>query len=432
MTAVAARFREAVQVTPQADEVCALPAADDQQLATLEMAPASRLAARLADLSRAQLLEIAAAGCEASTVVKNQADAILAAHKPVAQGALEGVLLSCDLLPLILGPLELEDRAAAAVCSRWAAGWKATSEVREFFWKVQKMGLEAVVAALRRHVAEARVAGRACEELAYRCKRDGSKQGAAEAGAIEAVVAAMRAHPRVAKVQYGGCSALVEMCSGDDAAAAACRQQAVAAGAIEAVVEATRPGAPTGGDEGARFEAVRAQKMGCLTLAIMIMCNAAAAPGHQAVVRQQAVAAGAIEAVVAVMRAHAREADGVQRTGCLVLSRMCYGDYYGDNTPVVAACRQQAVAAGAIEAVVEAMRAHPQVVSLQVHGCGALANICYRNDDAAVAARGQQVAAAGAIEAAVAAMQAHQVFDSNLAAQSTVQQLLGALGALLG
>ena len=430
MTAVAARFREAVQVTPQADEVCALPAADDQQLATLEMTPASRLAARLANLSRAQLLEIAAAGCEASTVVKNQADAILAAHKPVAQGALEGVLLSCDLLPLILGPLELEDRAAAAVCSRWAAGWKATSEVREFFWKVQKMGLGAVVAALRRHVAEARVAGRACEELAYRCERDGSNQGAAEAGAIEAVVAAMRAHPRVAKVQYGGCSALVEMCSGNDAAAAACRQQAVAAGAIEAVVEATRPGAPTG-DEGARFEAVRAQKMGCLTLASMIMCNAAAAPGHQAVVRQQAVAAGAIEAVVAVMRAHAREA-GVQRTGFIVLARMCYGDYHGDNTLAVAACRQQAVAAGAIEAVVEAMRAHPQVVSVQVHGCGALANICYRNDDAAVAARGQQVAAAGAIEAAVAAMQAHQVFDSNLAAQSTVQQLLGALGALLG
>ena len=44
------------------------------------MAPASRMAARLADLSHAQLLEIAAAGCEASTEVKKRADAILAAH----------------------------------------------------------------------------------------------------------------------------------------------------------------------------------------------------------------------------------------------------------------------------------------------------------------------------------------------------------------
>jgi hypothetical protein len=49
------------------------------------MQPLSRIALRLADLSHAQLLEIAAAGCEASTEVRNRADAILAAHKPLAQ-----------------------------------------------------------------------------------------------------------------------------------------------------------------------------------------------------------------------------------------------------------------------------------------------------------------------------------------------------------
>ena len=94
------------------------------------MAPASRLAARLVDLSHAQLLEIAAAGCEASTEVKNRADAILAAHKPLPQWAVEGVLLSSDLVPHLLAPLKLEDGAVAAVCSRWADGWKATSEGR--------------------------------------------------------------------------------------------------------------------------------------------------------------------------------------------------------------------------------------------------------------------------------------------------------------
>jgi len=88
------------------------------------------MAARLADLSHAQLLEIAAAGCEASTQVKNRADALLAAHKPLAQRAVEGVLLSSDLVPHLLAPLQLEDGAAAAVCSRWADGWKATSEGR--------------------------------------------------------------------------------------------------------------------------------------------------------------------------------------------------------------------------------------------------------------------------------------------------------------
>jgi len=94
------------------------------------MAPASRAAARLADLSHAQLLAIAAAGCEASAEVRNRADAILAAHKPLAQWAIEGVLLSSDLVPHLLAPLQLEDGAAAAVCSRWADGWKATNEGR--------------------------------------------------------------------------------------------------------------------------------------------------------------------------------------------------------------------------------------------------------------------------------------------------------------
>ena len=100
------------------------------------MAPASRIAARLADLSHAQLVEIAAAGCEASTEVKNRADALLAAHKPLAQWAVEGVLLSSDLVPHLLAPLQLEDGAAAAVCSRWAEGWKATSEGRRRLTRV--------------------------------------------------------------------------------------------------------------------------------------------------------------------------------------------------------------------------------------------------------------------------------------------------------
>ena len=85
---------------------------------------------RLGELPYAQLLEIATAGCEASAAVKNRADAVLAAHKPLAQWAVEGVLLSSDLVPHLLAPLELEDGAVASVCSQWAAGWKASSEGR--------------------------------------------------------------------------------------------------------------------------------------------------------------------------------------------------------------------------------------------------------------------------------------------------------------
>ena len=91
---------------------------------------------RLAKLSDAQLVEIAAAGCDASTEVMKRADALLAAHKPLPQWAVEGVLLSSDLVPHLLAPLQLEDGVAAAVCSRWAEGWKATSEGRRRLRKV--------------------------------------------------------------------------------------------------------------------------------------------------------------------------------------------------------------------------------------------------------------------------------------------------------
>ena len=42
------------------------------------MAAASRVAARLADLSHAQLAEIAVHGCESSPELKNKADALIA------------------------------------------------------------------------------------------------------------------------------------------------------------------------------------------------------------------------------------------------------------------------------------------------------------------------------------------------------------------
>ena len=100
------------------------------------MPQASRLAARLSELSHAQLLEIAVAGCEAFPEDASRAEATLAAHKPLAQRLVEGVLLSSDLVPHILVPLQLEDGAAAAVCSLWAEGWKATSEGRRRLTRV--------------------------------------------------------------------------------------------------------------------------------------------------------------------------------------------------------------------------------------------------------------------------------------------------------
>ena len=54
----------------------------------------------------------------------------MAAHSPLPHEMVERVLLSPDLVPHILGPLEAEHGAAAAVCSQWLAGWKETDEPR--------------------------------------------------------------------------------------------------------------------------------------------------------------------------------------------------------------------------------------------------------------------------------------------------------------
>ena len=90
----------------------------------------SRLAVRLAKLPHDALAEFAAQLCADDSTAAAQAENLIAAHDPVPQWAVEGVLLSSDLVPHVLAPLELEDGAAAAACSAWAAGWRATNELR--------------------------------------------------------------------------------------------------------------------------------------------------------------------------------------------------------------------------------------------------------------------------------------------------------------
>ena len=91
--------------------------------------PTSRLAVRLAQLPHDVLAELAAELCT-DGYAEMRAAAVLAVHQPVPQWAVEKVLLSNDLVPHLLAPLQLEDGAAAAVCSVWSEGWRATSEGR--------------------------------------------------------------------------------------------------------------------------------------------------------------------------------------------------------------------------------------------------------------------------------------------------------------
>ena len=106
------------------------------------MPPDGRLELRLADLSHAELLRVAAIGCGESRAAMAEANRMLSAAKPLPAWAVDQVLLSPDLLPKLLSvciswnkggaPMisdGLQDRAASAVCRAWRAAWARQLDV---------------------------------------------------------------------------------------------------------------------------------------------------------------------------------------------------------------------------------------------------------------------------------------------------------------
>ena len=172
---------------------------------------------------------------------------------------------------------------------------------------VNAMELVDVVAALRAHVAVARVAKVACERLVELSHPLGSEQAAAEAGAIEDVVAAMRAHPQVPGVQESACGALRNFCCGDDAAGLARSQRAAEAGAIEAVVDAIR----------AHPQVAYVQEYGCSSLR-NICCGEEEA---RLTFKHRASQAGGRAATAAAMAVHP-ENDEIQESGARLLHEL--------------------------------------------------------------------------------------------------------------
>ena len=85
--------------------------------------------------------------------------------------------------------------------------------------------------------------------------------------------------------------------------------------------------------------------------------------------------------------------------GCYALCKMCQREAAARS-----ALKQRVAEAGALEAVVVAMRAHPCLQKMW--GWEALNAVCY-GDDAAAPARRQRAREAGALEAVAAAIEAH-------------------------
>ena len=92
---------------------------------------AQTLEARLSRLTHAQLLRLAALGCNESTQVMAEASRMLA---PLwaADRAADEVFLSTDLLDCILASLGAQDAAVASVCKVWAASWATLAARRRY------------------------------------------------------------------------------------------------------------------------------------------------------------------------------------------------------------------------------------------------------------------------------------------------------------
>ena len=64
----------------------------------------------------------------------------------------------------------------------------------------------------------------------------------------------------------------------------------------------------------------------------------------------------------------------MQEEGCKILACLCAGEHNVEN-------RRRSGGAGGVEAIVEAMRKHPDVAVVQENACGALRNLAV-NDEA--------------------------------------------------
>ena len=86
---------------------------------------------RLAKLSHAQLVELAAEACEGSRELKNKADALIAQVAPLPAWCVD-ILMSPDLLPQLFSSFGLSEHAAAGVCSTWSRAYSRQLRRRRY------------------------------------------------------------------------------------------------------------------------------------------------------------------------------------------------------------------------------------------------------------------------------------------------------------
>ena len=323
-------------------EAAVLPAAQLRPPPRTDLS-AGRWPTRLEDLSRTDLLAIAAKGCATSATAAASADRRLAEVKPLPEWAVTGVMLSDDLLPKILALLPAR-KSQPLVCHAW-------SRLRRLVLPSQlerEQSAAVLCSALRAYYLQREIADACCRALfGVGATTEGANsirsQLLADAGAPQMVVTMIRDHGDCVPVQAASYGALGWLCagqSGPDEEGRLRRDTIMGAGALPLIIAGMR----------AHPSHAAVQQTGCHAL------SALARGQVQAIVEAMA-AAGALAAVVTGMQEH-RDRTGVQENGCIALGTICCERHMGGNVfGVDESVSQAAASAGALAAMVNSLRA---------------------------------------------------------------------------
>jgi hypothetical protein len=262
-------------------------------------------------------------------------------------------------------------------------------------------GVEAVVAALNNHRANAAVQRRGCEALRWLVSYDtddSNLRRAFEAEGAEAVVEALKAHRADVGVQEQGCAALSSLYAAlssrfrawytdtdgdyddDDSLNVIFRLvgDAGEGGEVRAAVEAINVHQTNAAVAKAGLDALT-------NIFDLFECKCLMGQIERLSVACRASVAGGLEAILEVLRAHKMNAE-IQESGCGALSKLCNCDREISD---------RAAVAGAVEAVVEALTVHRGEYDVEYQGCEFFADLQY-NDEIQ-----RRVGDAGGVEAVV-------------------------------
>mmetsp|Transcript_4126 Transcript_4126/g.8961 ORF Transcript_4126/g.8961 Transcript_4126/m.8961 type:complete len:390 (-) Transcript_4126:312-1481(-) len=183
-----------------------------------------------------------------------------------------------------------------------------------------------------------------CQRLQKLTQIDGTEMLAANAGALDVLVRVIRKNLRLGEVQQYACHSIGNICVGSNEQSFIRKQLAADAGAVNAIAAAMQT----------HFLSSAVQEYGCFALGNICF-------GFDVKANARKDSAPITEIVIA-MRTH-KDSSAVLRWGCRALGNICCG-----TDGHAAARRRAATQAGALATVVDAMRAHPSVGSVQLEG----------------------------------------------------------------